>query len=99
MESGENPGRAGHCECGALFIKPLAPKGAEKAKSSNDAESGYLLCGRSLLDEVFLYCFGNIRQNIGLFCTDIFCLPKRGIGLKWIIIHRHSAGILIRKQL
>lgn len=46
MEPGENPGRIGHCECGALFMMSLASEDAEKAKSRYDAESGYLLCGQ-----------------------------------------------------
>lgn len=44
MEPGENPGRTGHCECGAFFIKSLAHSREDERR--DDAESGYLLRGK-----------------------------------------------------
>lgn len=72
MEPGENPGRIGHCECEALFMMSLASKDAEKAKSRDDAESGYLLCGLAS-ERGLTNMFWNIRQNTNVFCAD-FCL-------------------------
>ena len=47
MEPGENPGRTGHCECGAFFINVIGII-TEKTKRRDDAKSGYLLCGECL---------------------------------------------------
>lgn len=71
MEPGANPGRAGHCEGGALFIKSLAT--AEKTKRREDAKSGYLLCGNASGKGLYSEVLEISAQN-ACFCADIFIL-------------------------